>query len=159
MVASGLLPSGRLLSLGWTLPPAPAPVGSYVPARVRGDLVFVTGQLAFVDGLIVHPGLLGDEVTADEGAEAARVCALNAISAAADAVGGVDQIGGVLQIVGYLGTAAGFTGHSAVLNGASDALAAVFGDEGRHTRTNVGVSTLPLRSPIELQVTFFARSV
>lgn len=156
---SGLRPSERLARLGWTLPGAPSPVGSYVPAKVHGDLIVVTGQLAFVEGTILHPGLLGDDVTANEGAEAARVCALNAIAAASEAVGGVDRVAGVLQITGFLSTATGFTEHSVVLNGASDALAAVFGDEGRHTRTNVGVRTLPLRSPIELQVTFIARSV
>ncbi len=155
----GLRPSERLRSLGWTLPSAPAPVGSYVPARVQGDLILVTGQLAFVNGEILHPGLLGAEVTPEEGAEAARACALNSIGAAAGAAGGVDAVGGVLQIIGFLATAPDFTAHSAVLNGASDVLAAVFGVEGRHTRSNVGVSTLPLRSPIELQVTFFVRSV
>jgi enamine deaminase RidA (YjgF/YER057c/UK114 family) len=155
----GLRPSERLAALGWTLPKAPAPVGSYVPSRLNGGLVFVTGQLSFVDGEILHPGLLGGGVTADQGAEAARVCALNSIAAAGEAVGGVDELGGVLQIVGFLATTSEFTEHSVVLNGASDAFVAVFGDEGRHTRSNVGVSTLPLRSPIELQVNFSVRSV
>jgi enamine deaminase RidA (YjgF/YER057c/UK114 family) len=152
-------PSQRLASLGWALPAAPAPVGSYVPARRSGDLVFATGQLAFVDGEILYPGVLGDEVTTDQGAAAARVCALNSIAAAATVLADVDEISGVLQIVGFLATTPDFAGHSAVLNGASDALAAVFGDEGRHTRSNVGVSSLPLRSAVELQVTFSIRSV
>lgn len=159
MDQGGQCPSERLASLGWTLPAVPAPVGSYVPARLNGQLVFVTGQLAFFGGEILHPGLLGEGVTAEQGAAAARLCALNSIAAAAQVAGGVDEIAGVLQVIGFLATVSEFAGHSAVLNGASDALAAVFGDEGRHTRSNVGVSTLPLRSPVELQVTFSVRSV
>jgi enamine deaminase RidA (YjgF/YER057c/UK114 family) len=149
-----VLPSARLHELGLALPAAPAPVGSYVPARVHAGLVFITGQLAFVDGVIAHPGLLGAEVTRDQGVQAAQVCALNAIAAGADAVGGIDELTGVLSIVGYLACAPGFTELSAVLNGASDLLADVFGPEGVHTRTNVGVATLPLGTPVEVQVTF-----
>ena len=149
-----MAPSARLASLGITLPNAPAPVGAYVPARMHGGMVFVTGQLAFVEGAIIHPGVLGADVDEEQGREAARVCALNAISAASEAAGGVDNLRGVLQIVGYLATTADFTGHSAVLNGASETLVEVFGDAGRHTRSNLGVSSLPLRSTVELQVTF-----
>ncbi len=147
-------PSARLADLGVELPVAPAPVGAYVPARVFGGMVIVTGQLPFRDGVIVHPGVLGLDVGEEEGREAAHQCALNAIAAAAQAAGGVDRIGGVLQITGFLATSADFTGHSAVLNGASETLVQVFGDDGRHTRSNVGAASLPLRSPVELEVTF-----
>lgn len=147
-------PSTRLHELGRELPAAPAPVGSYVPARVHGGLVFITGQLAFVDGEISPAGLLGQDVTVDQGVQAAQVCALNAIAAGAEAVGGIDELTGVLSIVGYLACAPGFTELSAVLDGASDLLADVFGPAGAHTRTNVGVTTLPLGTPVELQVTF-----
>lgn len=149
-----IAPSDRLAALGIALPSAPAPVGAYVPARMHGGMVFVTGQLAFVEGAIVHPGVLGSDVDESQGREAARVCALNAISAAAQVAGGVDNLSGVLQVVGFLATTTDFAGHSAVLNGASETLVEVFGDEGRHTRSNLGVSSLPLRSPVELQVTF-----
>lgn len=147
-------PSQRLVDNGIVLPPVAAPVGSYVQAKVHDRLIFVTGQLAFVDGEILTPGLLGAQVAADQGATAARQCALNSIAAAASAVGGIDRIAGVLQVTGFLACAEGFTGHSLVLNGASDLFVEVFGEGGRHTRTNIGVGSLPLSSPIELQVTF-----
>lgn len=147
-------PSFRLDQLGLELPSVPAPVGSYVQAIVHQDQVIVTGQLAFEQGVITVPGLLGAELDATEGAKSARVCALNSIAAAAAAVGGVDKLSGVLQVIGYLACAPGFIGHPVVLNGASDLFVEVFGDAGRHTRVNVGVLSLPLQSPVELQVTF-----
>lgn len=149
-----VIPSARLATLGVVLPDTPTPVGEYVPARIHGGLVFVTGQLAFRDGAILHAGVLGAEVNEEQGREAARACALNAVAAAAQAAGGVDRLGSVLQITGFLATTSVFTGHSEVLNGASEVLVEVFGAEGRHTRSNVGVASLPLRSPVELQVTF-----
>ena len=147
-------PSKRLIDHGLVLPPVATPVGSYVQAKVHDRLIFVTGQLAFINGEISVPGLLGAQVSADQGATAARVCALNSIAAAASTVGGIDRIAGVLQVTGFLACTEGFTGHSLVLNGASDLFVEIFGEGGRHTRTNIGVGSLPLGSPIELQVTF-----
>jgi len=146
-------PSTRLAGLGLTLPPAPGPVGSYVQARTHAGVVYVTGQLPFVDGEILHPGLLGDELDVQQGALVARTCALNSLAAAAQAVGGIDGIAGVLQVVGYLACTQDFTGHSLVLNGASDLLRDVVAPDG-HTRSNVGVASLPLRSAVQLQVTY-----
>jgi len=146
--------TARIAELGVDLPHVAQPVGSYVQARIHGGQIIVTGQLAFVDGSIAHPGLLGGGVSVDEGAVAARICALNSIAAAADVAGGLDKIEGVLHLTGYLACVDGFTGHSAVLNGASDIFVEIFGESGRHARTNVGVASLPLRSPVELQVTY-----
>ncbi len=146
--------SERLTELGIKLPPPAAPVGSYLQAKVHERLIFVTGQLALVDGVIANPGLLGSELDATQGSLAARDCALNSIAAAAAVVGGIDRIAGVLQATGFLACAPGFTAHSVVLNGASDLFVEVFGESGRHTRTNVGVGSIPLSSSVELQVTF-----
>lgn len=148
-----MTPSARLEALGLRLPQAPGPVGSYVQARVHGGVVYVTGQLPFVDGSVLYPGLLGRDLDAEQGALVARTCALNSLAAAADAVGGLDAIAGVLQLVGYLACADGFTGHSLVLDGASDLLREVVAPDG-HTRSNVGVASLPLSSAVELQVTY-----
>lgn len=120
-------PSQRLAQLGVVLPSVAAPVGSYVQAKVHDGVIFVTGQLAFVDGVIPNPGLLGVELDAAEGSTAARDCAMNSIAAAAAIVGGVDQVAGVLQVTGYLACAEGFIGHSVVLNGASDFFVEIFG--------------------------------
>lgn len=136
------------------LPPVPAPVGSYVQARCHGSVVHVTGQLAFVGGEIPWPGRVGEDVSIEDGAKAARTAALNALAAAADEVGGVDRLAGVLEVVGYTACAEGFDGLSAVLNGASDLFPQVFGESGRHVRTNVGVARLPLGSPVEIRVVF-----
>ena len=147
-------PSARLREAGLQLPPVPAPVGSYVQARCHGSTVHVTGQLAFVDGAIPWPGRVGEEVSVADGAEAARVAALNALAAAAAEVGDVDRLTGVIEVVGYTACAQGFDGLSAVLNGASDLFPEIFGESGRHVRTNVGVAWLPLGSPVEVRVVF-----
>lgn len=151
-----MTPTQRLADLGIELPPVAAPVGSYVPARVHGGLVHVTGQLAFVGGEITSPGILGESVTVEQGALAARAAALNSLAAAAQAVGGIDKLTGVLQVVGYSACVPGFDGLSTVLNGASDLFPLVFADAGVHTRTNVGVAWLPLGSPVEVQVLYAA---
>lgn len=153
-----LLPSARMRERGIRLPEPASPVGAYTQVKVHGDLVFVTGQLAFVDGDIVHPGLLGRELTAAEGAEAARVAAINAVAAAAHEVGDPDHLDGVVQAVGYLACSQDFADLSFVMNGASEVLVEIFGESGVHTRSTVGVGVLPLSSPVEIQVTF-ARSV
>ena len=147
-------PTARLAGLGLDLPEVAPAVGSYVQARVFGGQVIVTGQLAFVSGVILRPGLLGGDVTTEEGALAARVCALNSVAAAASVAGHLDRIEGVLHLTGYLGCVDGFSDHSSVLNGASDLFVEIFGKSGRHARTKVGVASLPLRSPVELQVTY-----
>lgn len=146
--------SARLAELGIELPPVAAPVAAYVPAVVHGSLVYTSGQLPFVDGALPATGKVGADVSAEDAKTYARTCALNALAAAADAAGGVDRIGGVLRVGGFVGSADGFTGQPAVINGASEVLGEIFGDAGRHARAAVGVAELPLGSPVEVEVTF-----
>ncbi|KTR76398.1 RidA family protein [Microbacterium oxydans] len=146
--------SARLAELGIELPPVAAPVAAYVPAVVHGGLVYTSGQLPFVDGALPATGKVGADVSAEDAKAYARTCALNALAAAADAAGGVDRIGGVLRVGGFVGSADGFTGQPAVINGASEVLGEIFGDAGRHARAAVGVAELPLGSPVEVEVTF-----
>lgn len=146
--------SARLAELGIELPPVAAPVAAYVPAVGHGGLVYTSGQLPFVDGALPATGKVGADVSAEDAKTYARTCALNALAAAADAVGGVDRIGGVLRVGGFVGSADGFTGQPAVINGASEVLGEIFGDAGRHARAAVGVAELPLGSPVEVEVTF-----
>ncbi|KKX98375.1 RidA family protein [Microbacterium sp. Ag1] len=146
--------SARLAELGIELPPVAAPVAAYVPAVVHGGLVYTSGQLPFVDGALPATGKVGADVSAEDAKTYARTCALNALAAAADAAGGVDRIGGVLRVGGFVGSAGGFTGQPAVINGASEVLGEIFGDAGRHARAAVGVAELPLGSPVEVEVTF-----
>lgn len=142
----------RLVELGLALPAVPAPVGSYVPAIRHGDLVRTTGQLAFRDGALTATGRVGAEVSLEDGVDAARQAALNAIAAVADLLGGVDEIGAVLEVIGYIACTDDFTGHAPVLNGASDLIEQIFGTAGRHIRYNVGVNRLPLGSPVEIGI-------
>lgn len=146
--------SARLTELGIELPPVAAPVAAYVPAVVHGGLVYTSGQLPFVDGALPATGKVGADVSAEDAKTYARTCALNALAAAADAAGGIDRIGGVLRVGGFVGSADGFTGQPAVINGASEVLGEIFGDAGRHARAAVGVAELPLGSPVEVEVTF-----
>jgi enamine deaminase RidA (YjgF/YER057c/UK114 family) len=145
-------PSAVLAGLGLTLPPVPAPAGAYVPAIRHGDLVWTAGQLPLVDGRLVATGALGAEVTAAEGYDLARLCALNALAAAAEVAGGLDDIVGVVKVVGFVASAPGFTAQPGVINGASELLGAVFGAAGRHARSAVGVAALPLGAPVEIEL-------
>lgn len=144
----------RLAELGIELPAVAAPVAAYVPAVVHGDLVYTSGQLPFSDGVLPATGKVGAEVSAEDANAYARTCALNALAAAADAVGGIERIAGVLRVGGFVASTPDFTGQPGVINGASNVLGEIFGDAGRHARAAVGVPVLPLDSPVEVEVTF-----
>ncbi|MGX7823476.1 RidA family protein [Actinokineospora sp. 24-640] len=143
--------SARLDELGITLPGVAAPAGSYVPAVRTGGLVYTAGQIPLVEGKVAATGKVGAEVTPEDAAGLARICALNAL-AAIDALVGIDSVVRVVKVVGFVASAEGFTGQPAVLNGASDLLAEVFGDAGRHARSAVGVAELPLGVPVEVEL-------
>jgi enamine deaminase RidA (YjgF/YER057c/UK114 family) len=147
-----MTPTARLRELGLELPPVPSPAGSYVPATQAGTLVFTAGQLPFRDGELYTTGKVGEAVTPEEAKEAARLCALNALAAAAERAGGLDNLRDVVKVTGFVASAAGFNGQPGVLNGASELLSEVFGDAGLHARSAVGVSELPLNSPVEVEI-------
>ncbi len=147
----------RLAELGIDLPAVVPPVAAYVPAKAHGDLVYTSGQLPMVSGALPATGKVGDGhglVPADDAKAYARQSALNAIAAAAAAVGGVDRLTGVLKVTGFVASVPEFTGQPGVINGASELLGEVFGDSGRHARSAVGVPVLPLDSPVEVEVVF-----
>ena len=143
--------SERLAKLGLTLPPVVPPVASYVPALRSGDLVFTSGQLPVVEGRLAAVGKVGAQVSPEQGNELARTCAINAL-AAIDALVGLDAVRRVVKVVGFVASAPDFTGQPAVVNGASDLLGEVFGDAGRHARSAVGVASLPLDAPVEVEL-------
>ena len=144
-------PSERLRELGITLPTVNAPAGAYIPAKRTGDLVFTAGQVPMVDGKIAATGKVGAEIDVAQAADLARTCALSAL-AAVDALVGIDAVSGIVKVVGFVASAPGFTGQPGVLNGASDLLAEVFGEAGRHARSAVGVAELPLGVPVEVEL-------
>ncbi len=147
-----MTPTARLRELGLELPPVAAPAGSYVPATRTGPLVFTAGQLPFQDGELHRTGKVGDTVTSEEATECARLCALNALSAAAEKAGGLDNLRDVVKVTGFVASAPGFNGQPGVLNGASELLGEVFGEAGLHARSAVGVAELPLDSPVEVEL-------
>ena len=143
--------TGRIADLGLALPPVPAPAAAYVPAVRHGDLVIVSGQLPLRDGALLATGLVGSDVTQDDAAELARVCALNALAAAASVAGGLDAIAAVLRVGVFVASADGFTAQHLVANGASQLLSDVLGPGAVHARAAVGVARLPLDAPVEVE--------
>ncbi len=149
--------SERLAELGIELPPVAEPVAAYVPAVVHGGLVYTSGQLPSVDGALPRPGKVGDGpgfIGIEDAAAYARVAALNALAAAASAVGGVDRLAWVVKVTGFVASDPAFTGQPGVINGASVVLGQIFGEAGRHARSAVGVAVLPLNAPVEVEVVF-----
>ncbi len=142
--------SERLTELGITLPQVATPAGSYLPSARTGNLLFTAGQLPFVDGRLPATGKVGAEVSPEDAKEYARLAALNVLAAIESAVG-VDNVERVVKLVGFVASAEGFTGQPGVVNGASDLMAEVFGEAGRHARSAVGVAELPLGSPVEVE--------
>ncbi len=147
-----MTPSQRLTQLGMNLPEVSKPVGSYVPALVAGRLVMTSGQIPILAGKLTHTGKVGDTVTLEQGQEAAKVCVLNALAAAGAAVGGVDNISRIIRVCVYVACAPAFTDQPKVANAASDLLAELFGESGKHVRSAVGVASLPLDVPVELEL-------
>jgi enamine deaminase RidA (YjgF/YER057c/UK114 family) len=145
-------PSERLKSMSLSLPTVAAPIGVYVPALRVGDLVYTSGQLPFENGKLVHTGALGRELTLEQGAAAARTAVLNALAAAASVAGGIDTIARVVRVCVYVASAPGFREQPKVANGASHLLGDVFGDAGKHVRSAVGVSELPMGAPVEVEL-------
>ncbi|MQA26730.1 MAG: RidA family protein [Micromonosporaceae bacterium] len=144
-------PRARLGELGLSLPPVTAPVAAYVPAVQTGNQVYVSGQVPMVDGQLAATGKVGDGVSPEHAKDLAQRCALNAL-AAIDGLVGLDRVVQVVKLVGFVASAPGFTGQPAVVNGASELFAAVFGEAGRHARSAIGVAELPLGAPVEVEV-------
>jgi len=150
---------GRILELGIELPPPPAAVAAYLPCVVHGSLAFVAGQIAMSGGEVLHPGSLGEGVRLDEGVEAARQAALQALSALRAGLGGsFDRVERILQVTVFVASVPGFVDQPKVANGASELLAEILGELGRRARAAVGVPSLPLGAPVELVMTAAVRA-
>lgn len=141
----------RLAELGISLPPVVAPAGSYQPAVRSGNQVYVSGQLPMVDGALPATGRVGEQVSPEQARQLAARCAVNALAAVDDLVG-LGAVVRIVKVTGFVASAPGFTGQPGVINGASDLLAEVFGEAGRHARSAVGVAELPLGTPVEVEL-------
>ncbi len=145
-------PEERLGELGLTLPDIVAPLAAYVPAARSGSLVFTAGQLPARDGAMLATGKLGAGVSEEQGYECARQCALNALAAIKSEIGDLARVKRVVKAVVFVASTTDFTGQPKVANGASELLGEVFGDAGRHARSAVGVASLPLDVPVEVEL-------
>jgi enamine deaminase RidA (YjgF/YER057c/UK114 family) len=142
----------KLHELGLTLPAVTVPLAAYVPAVRSGHLVYVSGQLPMVDGQLQMAGKVGAEVTIEQAKGLAQRCALNGLAAVAEVAGGLENIVRVVKVVGYVNAEPAFTQHPAVINGASELLGYVLGDAGKHARVAIGVGSLPLGAPVEVEM-------
>jgi enamine deaminase RidA (YjgF/YER057c/UK114 family) len=145
----------RLAELGITLPTPAAPIANYVPFAVSGKLVVISGQIPLREGKVAFTGKVGQELTPEQGQEAARLCFVNLLAQLRAAAGGdLDRVARVLRLGGFIAAPAAFTQHAAVMNGASDLAVAVFGEVGRHARTTIGVPSLPADAAVEVEGMF-----
>ncbi|EHI49322.1 putative translation initiation inhibitor, yjgF family [SAR116 cluster alpha proteobacterium HIMB100] len=145
----------NLNRLGITLPDAPAPAANYVPYVVAGNMVYVSGQLPLVDGKLSATGHVGKNVTTEEAAGQARLCAINLLAQLKAACGGdLSRVKQVVKLGGFVACTDDFTDQPEVVNGASDLMVEVFGDAGRHARFAVGTNTLPRGTCVEVEGTF-----
>lgn len=142
----------RLTALGLVLPPAPKPVAAYLPAVRSGNLLFLSGMLPFVDGKLAYCGKVGKDLTAEQGQQGAKIALLNALSVVKTECGSLDQVVQIVRMAVYVASADQFFEQSSVANGASELLVQIFGERGRHARLALGASTLPLNSPLEIEM-------
>ncbi len=149
----------RLAGLGLTLPQAASPVANYLASVRQGPMLTVSGQLPLVDGTLLARGRLGAEIAIETGVDAARACLLNLLAQAHLACGGTfEPVVRIVRLGGFIACTADFTRHADVMNGASDLAVALFGDAGRHARSTVGVASLPLGAPVEIEGTIELRA-
>lgn len=137
--------------LGLTLPTVPAPVAAYVPGVRDGRLIYTSGQLPTENG-VLRKGKLGAGMTVEEGYDAARAAVLNCLAVVKSLAGSLDQVERVVKVVGYVNSAPDFEAQPKVVNGASELLGRLFGDAGVHSRSAVGVSSLPLGACCEVEL-------
>ena len=139
----------KLAELGLILPEPAAPVAAYVPVVVTGGLAHVSGQLPFIDGVLIK-GRLGEDLTTGEGYDAARACGLMILAQLKAALGSLERVERVVKLGAFVSSTADFTDQPKVANGASELMAALFGDAGKHARSAVGVPVLPLGAAVEV---------
>jgi len=145
-------PEERLAELGLAVPEVATPVAVYLPAVRTGNYIFTSGQLPMRDGQLIATGKVGGDITAEQAVECARQCALNAIAAVRAEVGDLSKIKRIVKVVAFVASTPDFTGQPGVANGASELFGEVFGEIGRHARSAVGVSVLPLDAPVEVEL-------
>ncbi len=142
----------RLKELGIEIPTPAAPVANYLGWVRTGNLVFTAGQVTVKDGEFLYQGKVGAEVSVEDAAEAAKLCAINIIAQLKQACDGdLDRVKRIVKMVGFVNSVPAFTDHPKVINGASNFMVEVFGDKGKHARSAVGAGSLPLNIAVEIE--------
>jgi enamine deaminase RidA (YjgF/YER057c/UK114 family) len=149
-----MTPEEKLKELGIELSEAPTPLGSYLPVTKTGTLVYLSGILPIVEGKLLRHGRVGEHITVEEAREDAKRAVLNALSVLRSSIGSLNAVKRCIKITGYIASSPDFTEQPKVLNAASDLLYEIFGEAGKHARAAVGVSVLPLNTPIEIDFIF-----
>jgi enamine deaminase RidA (YjgF/YER057c/UK114 family) len=145
----------RLKELDITLPNPPAPVASYVPYVVTGNLVFISGQVTVSESGLKYVGIVGKDLTLEDGHAAAKLCAVNVVAQLKAACGGdLDRVKRCVKLGVFVNAIAGFAQHPEVANGASDTIVQIFGDAGKHARAAVGAGSLPRNVAVEVEAVF-----
>ncbi len=142
----------NITRLGIDVSTPATPVANYVPAVRTGNLVFVSGQGPRRPGGEYMKGKVGDDVTEDQAYEAARLCCVNLLAALKSVIGDLNKVQSVVKLLGMVNAVPGFTDHPKVINGCSDLLVEVFGDRGKHARSAVGMGSLPMQIPVEIEM-------
>lgn len=142
----------KIKQLGFELPEVAKPLAAYIPAKKVGNLVMTSGQVPIVKGEIKFVGKIGKDLSEEDGQKAAQVCAMNCLAAIKSVIGSLDAIEEVVKLTVFINSAEGFTAQPKVANGASELIGKIFGDNGLHVRSAVGVNELPLNAAVEIEM-------
>lgn len=142
----------KLKKMGLILPDAPTPIASYLPYKIAGNMLYISGQGPIYNGKQMYTGKVGGTCSMEDGYEAAKYCALNLLAQMKAAVGDLDRIQEIVNLKGFVSSEDDFHCQPAVINGASDLLVELFGESGRHTRCALGVNSLPTDIPVEIEL-------
>lgn len=142
----------KVKELGLEIPEVNPPLAKYIPALVDGKYVYTAGQLPMKDGKMIAEGKVGKDVTEEDAAKAAQLCALNCLAVIKKEAGSLDNIERIMKLTVFVNSADGFTAQPKVANGASELMAEIFGDNGKHVRSAVGVNELPINAPVEIEM-------
>lgn len=143
----------RIKELGLTIPTVPTPLAAYIPGTIVGNLAMTSGQLPMVSGVLEHKGKLGENISVEIGQKEAQKAVMNCLGVIDSIVeGGLDNIEKIVKLTVFVSCNATFTEHPKVANGASDLLLSIFGEKGKHARAAVGVASLPLDAPVEIEL-------
>ena len=142
----------KIKELGYMLPEAPKPLAAYVPAVKVDNMVFTSGQLPTENGVLKIKGKVGAQVSEEDGIKAAEICALNCLSAVKSIIGSLNKIEQIVKLTAFVNSSDYFTSQPKIANGASELLVKIFGEKGKHARSAVGVSELPLDAPVEIEM-------